>query len=359
MKKWEEMSKEELLQIFKTCKNYKDLQKRIGYKYRSERNKELHELGLSLGVDMNQYLLRDREDLRGQTFNHIKVIGYNRQADVGDLPPIWECQCLDCGKIFFKNQHVKHQINCGCTKKINFEQNQKIGNITIIKYIGTNKNRRATYECLCDCGKITIKDSHQLQTVKDLDCGCGISHYQKLPSNAIDYKGKIFNNSLEALEIDAQMSLEKKCVYWKCKCLHCGNIISVRRSNLNHQYSCGCLSSYGEKLILDFCKDNNILYKKQVTFPDLKGQKGGLLRFDFGIYDINNNLAALIEYNGIQHYEPVEFFGGKDRFDIQKEYDSLKQQYCQKHNIPLIILNDISQIKNLQEVISSVCFKSY
>jgi hypothetical protein len=34
------------------------------------------------------------------------------------------------------------------------------------------------------------------------------------------------------------------------------------------------------------------------------------LRFDFGIYNDRNELLLLIEYNGIQHYSAVDFFGG-------------------------------------------------
>lgn len=44
--------------------------------------------------------------------------------------------------------------------------------------------------------------------------------------------------------------------------------------------------------------ENNINYKKEYSFIDLKGIKGGPLRFDFAIFDDNNNLIELIEFDG-------------------------------------------------------------
>lgn len=40
------------------------------------------------------------------------------------------------------------------------------------------------------------------------------------------------------------------------------------------------------------------------------------LRFDFALFE-NEKLIGLIEYNGRQHYEPIEYFGGTDNFIIQ------------------------------------------
>ena len=44
------------------------------------------------------------------------------------------------------------------------------------------------------------------------------------------------------------------------------------------------------------------------------------LKFDFYIPD----LGILIEYDGIQHYEPSDFLGGIKAFKKLQEYDSIK-----------------------------------
>lgn len=55
-----------------------------------------------------------------------------------------------------------------------------------------------------------------------------------------------------------------------------------------------------EKLKLKkLLKENNILFKREYTFPDLFGIGGGKLRFDFGILDNRGNLLYLIEYDGV------------------------------------------------------------
>ena len=81
-------------------------------------------------------------------------------------------------------------------------------------------------------------------------------------------------------------------------------------------------------------KENNIFFKTQYTFNDLK--KENLLRFDFAIFE-NENLMYLIEYQGEQHYIPYHFDTQK-RFEKRLEYDNAKKEYCKQNHIPLIII---------------------
>jgi hypothetical protein len=63
-----------------------------------------------------------------------------------------------------------------------------------------------------------------------------------------------------------------------------------------------------------------------------------------------------IEYQGAQHYEPIEFFGGQEAFERTLERDERKKQLCEKHNCMLIyadkgydlneIIRKIESIKN-------------
>ena len=49
------------------------------------------------------------------------------------------------------------------------------------------------------------------------------------------------------------------------------------------------------------------------------------LRFDFAIFD-ENKLQYFIEFDGRQHFEPIDFFGGEEYFKGIQERDSLKTQ---------------------------------
>lgn len=63
-----------------------------------------------------------------------------------------------------------------------------------------------------------------------------------------------------------------------------------------------------------------------------------------------------IEYQGAQHYEPIEFFGGQEAFEKTIERDERKKQLCEKHKCHLIyvdkgydlteIISEIEKIKN-------------
>lgn len=43
-----------------------------------------------------------------------------------------------------------------------------------------------------------------------------------------------------------------------------------------------------------------------------------------------------IEYQGVQHYKPIEFFGGEEGFDQRRELDEQKRQLCEEHDVRLI-----------------------
>jgi hypothetical protein len=105
-----------------------------------------------------------------------------------------------------------------------------------------------------------------------------------------------------------------------------------------NEYGCiGCHGSKGELLIENFLIENNIKYKPQYSFTDLKYKR--CLLFDFGLLDDNGNLVGLLEYNGIQHYEFVKHMHeDEDGFELYKFKDNLKKDYCEKNNIPLNII---------------------
>ena len=73
-------------------------------------------------------------------------------------------------------------------------------------------------------------------------------------------------------------------------------------------------ASRGEIKIEEILRENEIPFKMEYIFPDLKSTGGRPLRFDFAIFDDDGNIDFLIEYQGKQHYEPSSKFGGKKGF---------------------------------------------
>ncbi len=97
-------------------------------------------------------------------------------------------------------------------------------------------------------------------------------------------------------------------------------------------------SSRGEIKIAEILQANDISFVEEYSFPDLVTSSGRALRFDFAVLDDEGNLDFLIEYQGVQHYEPKSKFGGQKGFNKQRYNDTRKRVYCYQRNIPLIAI---------------------
>ena len=72
-----------------------------------------------------------------------------------------------------------------------------------------------------------------------------------------------------------------------------------------------------------------------------------MLPFDFYLPEYN----ACIEYQGQQHYTPIEVFKGESGFELRQKHDEMKRNFCIKNNIKLIEIpyweyNNIEKILN-------------
>jgi hypothetical protein len=78
------------------------------------------------------------------------------------------------------------------------------------------------------------------------------------------------------------------------------------------------------------------LNKFGVNFIEEKNFNGCLFKkklyFDFYLIDFN----TCIEYDGIQHFQSVERFGGQIGYEIQTKKDEIKNNFCKRNNIELI-----------------------
>lgn len=91
-----------------------------------------------------------------------------------------------------------------------------------------------------------------------------------------------------------------------------------------------CNKSRGETIIENFLTKSNIEYIPQKSFDDLIFKNK--LIFDFYLPTYN----MCIEYDGIQHFEPIKIFGGVEKFHLQKMKDDIKNNYCFDKKIKLV-----------------------
>ena len=118
-----------------------------------------------------------------------------------------------------------------------------------------------------------------------------------------------------------------------CECLDCGNIWKANSNNLKNGTGCPlCASSRGEKIIYNYLQNHNANFKTQFEFKDCVDIKP--LRFDFVVFHDNDIFA--IEYDGIQHFEAVDYFGGVNALNTNQRRDGIKNNYCTANEIMLV-----------------------
>ena len=122
----------------------------------------------------------------------------------------------------------------------------------------------------------------------------------------------------------------------------------VTCTNFTKGRRCGnCRESYGERIISKWLDNKNIKYIREKTFPNLLGVGNDYLRYDFYLPEYN----LLIEYQGEQHEQAYDFFGGEEKLKQQQEHDRRKKEYAELHNIKLLEIlywdyNNIEEILN-------------
>lgn len=256
----------------------------------------------------------------------------------------WQCRCGYCNKIFNSSTNKiigGRIISCGCKGKIKYDLAGKIyGRLTVLQE-NTNyrkehnlKNTNTYWDCLCLCGNIITTSTQALISGHTKSCGC-------LNNENASKLGKQKRKNLQGqtfgfLTVLGPAGYKKgNNNMWKCLC-KCGNITDVRTSCLisGHTISCGCsYMSKGELKIQKILQDNGIIFKYNIGMNDFVNKK---MRYDFVIYDENNKIIRIIEFDGIQHYESREHFGGEEALQETQKRDNIKNNYAFSHNIPLI-----------------------
>lgn len=283
-------------------------------------------------------------DLTNQRFDKLLVL---EKAASRNKHVYWKCQC-DCGNIcevsgeYLRKQTTKIK-DCGCSKiknikkkekekKDNWLVGQRFGKLTVIEPTEERKAKSIVWKCICDCGNIKYVNSSNLRNGHVKSCGCLV---REVHGN--DLTNQRFGKLIALYPCDYK---KRSSIIWHCKC-DCGKECDVESYNLKAGLtkSCGCItSSIGELNIEQILLKNNIFYKKEYCFDDLKGEQGRVLRFDFGLLN-NNNLIRLIEFDGEQHYNERSGLWGdskNDPLEKRQQRDKEKNEYALSHNIPLV-----------------------
>lgn len=104
----------------------------------------------------------------------------------------------------------------------------------------------------------------------------------------------------------------------------------TRMNNLYTRYV--KTQSAAETAVVTYLRSKGYIVRVQYEFRDCVYKVP--LPFDVAFW-VGGRLC-LVECNGLQHYEPVEYFGGEKAFKERKLKDSIKRKYCKENNIPLL-----------------------
>jgi len=204
-----------------------------------------------------------------------------------------------------------------------------------------NNSKKLKWKCLKpECGEIFENNWGNISQGQ----GCGYCTGKQVgSSNSLAVKNPnlakewhpIKNGELTPYDIMPNCSNK---AWWLCPICENEWFAYIFNRNYHNRGCPKCSESKGEKQLDLILTQYNISHDSQYTFDDLRGIKGGLLRFDTPIfYDQDKiKLRMLIEYDGKQHYEWIEDWMTKEEFETIQIHDELKNQYCKNHNIKLL-----------------------
>ena len=265
---------------------------------------------------------------------------------------------FDYSKVEYVNNHTKVCIICpehgefwqmpsdhlnghGCKKCFNEEKRGKSKQLTTEKFIEKAKKiHRDKY----DYSKVNYVNSQTKvciicpehgefwQTPNDhLDgCGCRKCSYEINPRKKRKSINKFIEeaNSIHCCKYDYSKTEYKNTQTPVCIiCPEHGEFWQTPKSHLNGRGCPHCKNSHMENEIALLLKNNNIDY----VLHERKIFKNKL-ELDFYLPEYNIG----IECQGLQHFKPIEYFGGYENFIKRKNNDNLKRMLCKKNNIHLI-----------------------
>lgn len=224
---------------------------------------------------------------------------------------------------------------------------QTWGKLTVLERAENDKFGKAQWLCQCECGNTKIIVGASLR--KGLTTSCGCHKLQKLKeyneTNVVNETGNVYGYLTVISRNEDPGLIKDGRAMWNCQC-KCGNtcIVSGKLLRDGHVTSCGCRrQSLGEEAIEKILLQNNFNYAKEYLVQVRKEliYQHHKSRFDFAIFDNDNNLQYFIEFDGLQHFEKNARENGlgwnsKENYEKTHERDMIKNQWCKDNNIPLI-----------------------
>lgn len=280
-----------------------------------------------------------------------------------------------CGEYFYMTwQHISRGTGCPICRGLQVGKFNNLGycsphlikewhseNEINIERVSSNSGRHAYWICK-DCGYGKNKEWYSRITDrvnKKSGCpacsGAVVSDKNRLSIIFPEIAYEWDNDKNEDTPNDVSFGSQKNR-YWICS--KCEDSYSSSIKDRTSGVGCPKCNIYrGEKKIKNWIEGNESKLNK-VGFVEYVFQKRidgcknkNPLPFDFGL-KLSDNSWCLIEYHGIQHYEPIKFFGGNKKLKKQKQMDKIKERYCFDKKIPLLVI-PYWEFDNIEYILSN------
>lgn len=158
---------------------------------------------------------------------------------------------------------------------------------------------------------------------------CSMPNYGLTTSEFIEKARKIHGDRYDYSKVDYKGMNVKVCII----CPEHGEFWQKPTNHILFKHGCSlCNISKLERNVELMLLKNDIKFERQKRFNWLKLQS-----LDFYLPDYN----IAIECQGIQHFEPVDYFGGVDNFEYVKSLDCRKNKLCNEHKIRIIYFSNL------------------
>jgi hypothetical protein len=255
-------------------------------------------------------------------FNCIKHGNYSSRLD----------HFIEYGCVYCKKEDKKNNQRIQFIKKSNIKHEYKY---TYEKLDYINNKKEVIITCI-EHGDFKQRPDNHLAGSGCTFCNYKLSNKEFIKKSKKIHKNKYYYNKVKYTGYRNYVTIG---------CKKHGEFNQLARIHLSGFGCPKCTISISENKISEILSNNNIEFINQYRFKNCKNKT--FLPFDFYLKKYN----ICIEYHGIQHYKPIDFFGGKEKFIYRQIHDKIKKEFCMNNNIKLYT---ISYKDNIELFLSNI-----
>jgi hypothetical protein len=278
--------------------------------------------------------IKKAKKVHGDKYDYSKVNYINSNTKVCIICPIH-------GE--FWQRPNNHLNGCGCSKCTKFRNKYTTEEwIEYAKSIHGNKYdySKVIYKTSKDNVIIICPEHGEFNIRPDNHNhgeGCPVCRYIKSSNGIrknidefISQCKKVHGNKYDYSKVEYKNNKTKVCIV----CPKHGEFWQTPDNHLSGKGCPRCSQSKLEESTKEFLIENDIPFEEQKSFEWLKFKSP--MRLDFYLPQYN----VAIECQGIQHFKPLEHFGGNEAFEYSIEKDKKKASLCAENGIKLMYFSN-------------------